>query len=75
MVAVRSQTEFALVYLCDLSQRRLEITAGFVLHASILDEAGEMVFGASTFWPGALVAFQLSYLVYFVLEPKFCELA
>ena len=40
---VRGQTELALVYLRDLSQRGLEITAGLVLHASILDEASKMV--------------------------------
>ena len=52
---IRGQTELALVYLRNLSQRRLEITAGFVLHASILDEAREMVFSILAGLPAKVV--------------------
>ena len=52
---VRSQPELALVYLRDLSQRRLEITAGLVLHASILNEAGEMMFTILASLPAKVV--------------------
>lgn len=40
---VRSQAELSLVYLCNLPQSGLEITAGFVLYTAILDEASEMM--------------------------------
>ena len=52
---IRGQTELALVYLRNLSQRRLEITAGFVLHASILDEAREMVLSILAGFPAKVV--------------------
>jgi hypothetical protein len=54
-VLVRSQPELALVYLRDLSQCRLEITAGLVLHASILDEASEMVLAILASLPAKVV--------------------
>jgi hypothetical protein len=40
---IRSQAELSLVYLCDLPQSSLEVTAGFVLYTTILDEASEMM--------------------------------
>ena len=52
---VRSQTELPLVHLRDRSQSRLEITAGLVLHASILDEASEMVFAVLAGLPAKVV--------------------
>ena len=52
---IRSQTELALVYLRDLFQRRLKITAGLILHASILDEAGEMMFAILASLPAKVV--------------------
>ena len=52
---VRSQPELALVYLRDFSQRRLEITSRFVLHASIFDEARKMVFAILASLPAKVV--------------------
>ncbi|SRR6266404_978257 len=52
---VRSQTELALMYLCDLAQRRFEFTTGLVLHAPILDEASEVVFAVLTDLPAKVV--------------------
>ena len=52
---VRSQPELALVYLRDFSQRRLEITSRFVLHASIFDEARKMVFAILARVPAKVV--------------------
>src|SRR6266404_2537467 len=52
---VRRQTELALVYLRDHSQRRLIFTAGLVLHAPILDEASEVVFAVVADMPAKVV--------------------
>ena len=52
---VRSQPELALVYLRDLSQRRFEITAGLVLHASVLNEASEVMFAIFASLPAKVV--------------------
>src|ERR1700760_3411217 len=40
---IRSQAELSLVYLCNLPQSSLEVTAGFILYTTVLDKASEMM--------------------------------
>src|SRR5712675_294332 len=52
---IRRQAEFSLVNLCDLPQRSLEITIGFVLYATVFDEAREMVLAILASLPAKVV--------------------
>jgi hypothetical protein len=52
---VRSQAELSLVYLCNLPQSGLEVTAGFVLYATIFDEASEMMLAIPASLPAEFV--------------------
>lgn len=52
---IRGQAELSLVYLCNLPQRSLEITTGFILHATILDEAGKVMLSVLASLPAEVV--------------------
>ena len=43
------------MYLCDLPQSSLEITVGFILYATIFDEASEMMFAILAGLPAEII--------------------
>lgn len=52
---IRSQAELSLMYLCNLPQSGLEVTVGFILYATIFDEASEMMFAILAGLPAEIV--------------------
>ncbi len=50
-----SQAELSLVYLCDLPQCSLEITARLILYATIFDEAGKVMLSVLSGLPAKVV--------------------
>ena len=52
---IRSQAELSLVYLCDLPQSGLEVTVGFILYTTVLDEASEMMLAILSRLPTEIV--------------------
>ena len=52
---IRSQAELSFVYLCDLPQRSLEITARLILYATIFDEAGKVMLSILSGLPAEVV--------------------
>lgn len=52
---IRSEAELSLVYLCDLPQRRLKITARLVLDATVFDEARKMMLAILASLPAKVV--------------------
>jgi len=43
------------MYLCDLPQSGLEVTVGFILYATIFDEASEMMFAILAGLPAEII--------------------
>jgi hypothetical protein len=52
---IGSQSEFSLVYLCDLPQGSLEFATGFILYAAVFDETGEMMLAIPTGLPAKVI--------------------